>query len=150
MRYKSLGVFSGTFHSNSLSRKSTFPKALVAGGTRVGYEEVLPLCGHFWNYTCQPVLTGTSNSQGGAVNDRCSQERSCGGYCRNQFQTKPTFKKPTVTGKISSHPLRKKKTQSAQGQDTPPPYFIIGGMPINTARSQLPSDRMAILTISKQ
>ena len=25
----------------------TFPKALVAGGTRVGHEEVLPPCGHF-------------------------------------------------------------------------------------------------------
>ena len=31
-------------HSHS---KWTFPKALVAGGTRVGHEEVLPPCGNF-------------------------------------------------------------------------------------------------------
>ena len=37
----------GTFHSNSQSRKPTFPKALGAGGTRVGRGEVLPPCGHF-------------------------------------------------------------------------------------------------------
>ena len=109
MRYKSLGVFSGTFHSNSLSRKSTFPKALVAGGTRVGYEEVLPPCGHLLELHLPTSAYWHLQFTRGAVNDCCSQERSCGGYCRNQFQTKPTFKKPTVTGKISSHPLRKKR-----------------------------------------
>ena len=35
---------------NSQPMKLTFPKALVAGGTRVGHEEVLPPCGHFCNY----------------------------------------------------------------------------------------------------
>ena len=44
-----------TFHSNSQPRKSTFPKALVAGRTGVGHEELLPLCGHF--------LSLQSNSQ---------------------------------------------------------------------------------------
>ena len=47
LRYKPLGVCSGTFHPNSQPRKPTFPKALVAGGARVGHEEVLPPCGHF-------------------------------------------------------------------------------------------------------
>ena len=47
LRLRPLGVCSGTFHSNSPSRKPTFPKNLVADGTRVGHEEVLPPCGHF-------------------------------------------------------------------------------------------------------
>ena len=47
MRHKLLEVCSSTFHSLSETRKPTFPKAGVAGGTRVGHEEVLPPCGHF-------------------------------------------------------------------------------------------------------
>ena len=30
-----------------VAQELTFPKALVAGGTRVGHEEVLPSLGHF-------------------------------------------------------------------------------------------------------
>ena len=44
-----------------------------------------------------------------AVNDSCPQERPWDGYCRNKFQTQPTFKKPIATGKLSSHPLQKRK-----------------------------------------
>ena len=47
MRPKALGVCSVTFHSNVWPRKLTFLKALVAGGTRVGHDEVLPPFGHF-------------------------------------------------------------------------------------------------------
>ena len=46
-RYKPLGIFSGTFHPNSQPRKSTFPKALTAGGPIGGHAEVHPSCGHF-------------------------------------------------------------------------------------------------------
>ena len=46
-RYKSLGIVSGTFHLNSQPRKSTFPKALIAGGLIGGHAEVRPSCGHF-------------------------------------------------------------------------------------------------------
>ena len=44
-----------------------------------------------------------------AVNDSCPQERPWDGYCRNKFQTQPTFKKSIATGKLSSHPLQKRK-----------------------------------------
>ena len=148
MRYKSLGVFSGT--STLIHCPGSRHSLRLWLQVRVGYEEVLPPCGHLLELHLPTSAYWHLQFTRGAVNDSCSQERSCGGYCRNQFQPKSTFKKPTVRGKISSHPLRKKKTQSAQGQDIPPPYFITGGMPINTARSQFPSDRMAILTISKQ
>lgn len=46
-RYKPLGIFSGTFHPNSQPRKSTFPKALIAGGPIGGHAGVRPSCGHF-------------------------------------------------------------------------------------------------------
>ena len=39
MRLRPLGVGSGTFHSNSPSRKPSFPKNLVADGTRVGMKK---------------------------------------------------------------------------------------------------------------
>ena len=47
VRHKALGVGSSTFHTHSYSRKLTFPKALVTGGSRDRLEEVLPPCGHF-------------------------------------------------------------------------------------------------------
>ena len=47
VRLKSLGVCSGTVHSNSPKRKATFLKALVAYGTSVGHEDLLPPCGDF-------------------------------------------------------------------------------------------------------
>ena len=40
IRYKPLGVCSATLHSNSQPGKPTFPKALVAQGTRGGREKV--------------------------------------------------------------------------------------------------------------
>jgi len=49
-------------------------------------------------------------------NDNCLQKRSYSGFCRHKFQTQPTFKKPVVTGKFSSHPLRKEKN-AKQSQD---------------------------------
>ena len=42
-----LGSLLSTFHTNSQPRKLTFPKALVPGGSRDGYEEVPPPCGHY-------------------------------------------------------------------------------------------------------
>ena len=47
MRHRPLGVCSGTSHSNSLSRKPSFLKALAAYGTSVGHEDLLPPCGDF-------------------------------------------------------------------------------------------------------
>ena len=40
-------MFAQAHSTNSHNGKPTFPKTLVADGTRVGHEEVLPPCGHF-------------------------------------------------------------------------------------------------------
>ena len=71
---------------------------------------MLPPCGHFLE-----LYLPTS-----ACSDSWPQERSCSGYCRNQFLTQLTFKKPIVTCKFSSE----KKTQSSQGHDTLHPYLL--------------------------
>ena len=44
---QALGCLFSTFHTNSQPRTLTFPKALVPGGSRDGYEEVPPPCGHY-------------------------------------------------------------------------------------------------------
>jgi len=49
VKHRALGVVLAQAHStvtHSLENQSTFPKALVACGTRVGHEEMLPPCGH--------------------------------------------------------------------------------------------------------
>ena len=37
---------------------------------------------------------------------------TCYWYCINKFQTQPTFKKSSATGRFSSHPLRGKQTHT--------------------------------------
>ena len=50
VRYELLGVCSGTFHFNSQPKKPTFPKALVAGGTRVDMKKCCLLVDISCNY----------------------------------------------------------------------------------------------------
>ena len=56
VRYELLGVCSGIFHFNSQHRKPTFPKALVAGGTRVDMKKCCFLVDISCNYD---LNTGT-------------------------------------------------------------------------------------------
>ena len=79
-------------------------------------------------------------------NDNCLQKRSYSGYCRHKFQTQPTFKKPVVTGKFSSHPLRKEKN-TKQSQDKMlriPNYYRKNANQNDNEKSDL--TRLAILT----
>jgi len=75
---------------------------------------------------------------------RCCQKRPYGRYCRQKFQTQLTFKKPIVTGKFSSHPLKKKKEKTPNGHGTrySTSLFITGGIPIKMTSSQIPFERM--------
>ena len=52
VRHKPLGVCSGTFHSKSQPKKSTFPQALTAGGTRV----VMKKCCRLVDISCNNSL----------------------------------------------------------------------------------------------
>ena len=119
VRHNPLNCCSGTFHSSSQPRKPRCPEALVAQGTRGGQGKVLPPCGHFLvTTTALPELTGTSVSQAlGSDNDSCSQDMSWGRNCRNKFQTQPAFRKPTATGKFSSHHSGKKQRPKPPPQD---------------------------------
>ena len=66
------------------------------------------------------------------------------GCCRNKFQTQTTFKKPIITGKFSSHPLRKKKREREDpiGQRTRRSASLITaeGMPTKRTRNQFPKN----------
>ena len=69
-------------------------------------------------------LSLSSHKACGGGNDSCRQERSCGGFCRNKFQTQLTYKKSTETGTFSSHPLGGGKPQMATGQDAQHPQLL--------------------------
>ena len=94
------------------------PGSQVAQGTRGGQGKVPPPCGHFLYYNCTSALTGTSVSLAlRSVNDSCPQDMSCGRNCRNKFQTQPAFRKPTATGRFSSHSSWKKQRPKPLPQD---------------------------------
>ena len=131
---------SGTFHSNSPSRKPSFPKTGCTWNQSWTWRSTATL----WTLsttTTWPLAPPIHKTQG-AVNDSCCQKRSYGRYCRHKFQTQLTFKKPIVTGKFSSHPLNKKKEKTPNGHGTrySTSLFITGGIPIKmTTSSQIPS-----------
>ena len=114
VRHSPLKCCSGTFHFNSQPRKLSCPKALVAQRTRCGLRESAAT---LWTLsvttTAHPALAGTSISQAlGSVNDSCPQDMSWGRSCRNKVEAQLAFRKPTATGKFSSHRSWKKtKTQ---------------------------------------
>ena len=144
IRYKPSGVCSATLHSNSQPGKPTFPKALVAQGTRGGREKVTFLFTTVW----QVVVTGTSDLQGlAALDDSRPQETSWAGTAeikrRNQIQTQVTCKNPTAPATFSLQPLRRKnKTKPPQDRMVSIP---VTGKPIKTTRNQIPPVRTAII-----
>lgn len=70
MRQKALGVCSDTLHWKAQPRNLTFPKALVALGTRGGCGKVLPACGHVLSVQLDSQGLGAPRVHGawGAVN----------------------------------------------------------------------------------
>ena len=96
-------------------------------------------------------LSLSSHKACGGGNDSCRQERSCGGFCKNKFQTQLTYKKSTETGTFSSHPLGGGETPNGHRTRCSASPIITGGMPIKTTtRHQIPSEKMVILTVCKQ
>jgi len=93
----------------------------------LGMKKYCHLVDIFYNYNFHRCLLASPiHKVQGAVNDSCCQKRPYGRYCRHKFQTQLTFKKPIVTGKFSSYPLRKKKEkhQMVMGQDIQHPYLL--------------------------
>ena len=111
----------------SFSRGSSWPRdriqvSRIEGGlstvwasreslrTRVNMKQCCRLVDNTCNYNLNTIPPPTVKDLGGAK-DSTSQERPWSRYCRNEFQTQPTFKKPTSTGKFSSCPFRKEKNK---------------------------------------
>ena len=119
VRHSPLKYCSGTFHVNSQRRKLSCPKALVAQRTRGGLRESAATLWTLSVTTTAPLaLTGTSISQAlGSVNDSCPQDMSWGRSCRNKVEAQLAFKKPTATGKFSSHRSWKKQKPKCPQQD---------------------------------
>ena len=111
----------------------------------LGMKKYCHLVDIFYNYNFHRCLLASPiHKVQGAVNDSCCQKRPYGRYCRHKFQTQLTFKKPIVTGKFSSHPLKKKKEKTPNGHGTrySTSLFITGGIPIKMTSSQIPFERM--------
>ena len=149
-----MGVCSGTFHPNSQPRKPAFPKALVAGGTRVGHEEVLPPCGHFLKLQLvyRHLLAPPIQKACGADNDSCYQKKVLSQVLQKGIPNTTDFQKPSFKGQFSSHPLTKER-KNPDGHRTrcSASLIITGMMPIKmTTSNQIPSDSMGILSVCKQ
>ena len=117
------------------------PGSQVAQGTRGGQEKVPPPCGHFLYYNCTSALVGTSVSLAlRSVNDSCPQDMSCGRNCRNKCQTQPAFRKPTATGRFSSHSSWKKQDPNLYPRTRCSASLNTAGMLINMqTRKPVPS-----------
>ena len=79
---------------------------------------------------------------------------ACYWSCINKFQTQPTFKKPTATGRFSSHPLRGKQTNTRAHNHRArcsASLIITGEMPTKmTTGNQIPPDKMSILSANSK
>ena len=127
-----------------MAQEAYSPKVLVAGGTGVGHEEVLPPVDISFNYNVTLVLSALSiHKASGALSNGCPQERSFSRFCRNKFQKQPTFNKPVATGKFSSYPLKKKSNQPEDKMLSNRNYDKRNG-------NQIASDRTTILTVSQR
>ena len=104
---------SGTFHSNSQPRKPSCPR-----NQRWPGKSAVTLWTLSVTTTAPPALTGTSVSQAlGSDNASCPQDMSWGRNCRNKFQMQPAFRKPSATGKFSSHRSGKRQRPKPPPQD---------------------------------
>ena len=105
---KRFSIFSGTIHSNSPTKKRTFPHGVVTPGNQGGWKESAAALCTFSELQLNPCANSTSIHTWVWVNDSCSQGTSWGRYWRSKFQTQPTSGKPTAKGKLSSTTLNRK------------------------------------------